>query len=68
MNSKQQPFHDVAEFGTIVVDVPGLRRDVIYVTEDDVALVRAGLDPACRVRAAAWVWARALDRRTAMTQ
>lgn len=59
-------FGAVRAFGTTVVHVPGLARDAVYVEDVDVALVRAELGEISRRRVAAWLWARALDRRTAL--
>jgi hypothetical protein len=48
-------FEMVRRMGLTVVEVPGLRSRVCYVEDQDVALVRAGMDQASREVCAEWL-------------
>ena len=48
-------FDLVKRLGVTVLEVPGLDVDVAYVARHNVALIRCGLDPCARQKAADWV-------------
>ena len=57
----------VRELGIRVIEVPDLDRAAVYVHGAGIGLVRSGLDAHSEHRAAAWLFAQALEARLPTT-